>query len=122
MLRRLSIFPIMLALMMMLTASVLPHHHHETMICIAHDQMHDHDNDCEDCEDCHCVAHESFLISDFSDCTEDISTPVLELVISCCNFIKGESATSSSIAYHHSDSGPGRLRHSAGLAYLWTRN
>lgn len=34
MLRKLSIVPIFLAMMMMTLATVLPHHHHQTMICI----------------------------------------------------------------------------------------
>ena len=34
MMRKLSIVPIFLAMMMVTLATVLPHHHHETMICI----------------------------------------------------------------------------------------
>ena len=37
MLRKLSIVPIFLAMMMVTLATVLPHHHHQTMICVVED-------------------------------------------------------------------------------------
>ena len=65
--RKLSIVPIFLAMMMVTLATVLPHHHHETMICIAEevcgldgciDDAHTHHSDANHNEDeSHCVAH-----------------------------------------------------------------
>ena len=58
--RKLSIVPIFLAMMMVTLATVLPHHHHETMICIAEevcgldgciDDAHTHHSDANHNED-----------------------------------------------------------------------
>lgn len=72
--RKLSIVPIFLAMMMVTLATVLPHHHHETMICIAEevcgldgciDDAHTHHSDANHNEDeSHCVAHKPYFPSE----------------------------------------------------------
>ncbi len=74
MIRKLSIVPIFLAMMMVTLATVLPHHHHETMICIAEevcgldgciDDAHTHHSDANHNEDeSHCVAHKPYFPSE----------------------------------------------------------
>ncbi len=74
MLRKLSIVPIFLAMMMMTLATVLPHHHHETMICIVEevcgmdgccDDEHTHHSDTNHNQDeSHCVAHKQYCPSE----------------------------------------------------------
>ena len=66
MLRKLSIVPIFLAMMMVTLATVLPHHHHQTMICVVEDvcgmdgccdDEHTHHSDANHNQDeSHCVA------------------------------------------------------------------
>ena len=74
MLRKLSIVPIFLAMMMVTLATVLPHHHHETMICIVEevcgmdgcrDDEHTHHSDANHNQDeSHCVAHKQYCPSE----------------------------------------------------------
>ena len=74
MLRKLSIVPIFLAMMMMTLATVLPHHHHQTMICIVEevcgmdgccDDEHTHHSDTNHNQDeSHCVAHKQYCPSE----------------------------------------------------------
>lgn len=74
MLRKLSIVPIFLAMMMMTLATVLPHHHHQTMICIVEevcgmdgccDDEHTHHPDTNHNQDeSHCVAHKQYCPSE----------------------------------------------------------
>ncbi len=70
MLRKLSIVPIFLAMMMVMLATALPHHHHQTMICIVEevcgmdgccDDEHTHHSDANhDQDESHCVAHKQY--------------------------------------------------------------
>lgn len=74
MLRKLSIVPIFLAMMMVTLATVLPHHHHQTMICIVEevcemdgccDDEHTHHSDANHNQDeSHCVAHKQYCPSE----------------------------------------------------------
>ncbi len=74
MLRKLSIVPIFLAMMMVTLATVLPHHHHQTMICIVEevcemdgccDDEHTHHSDANhDQDESHCVAHKQYCPSE----------------------------------------------------------
>lgn len=74
MLRKLSIVPIFLAMMMVTLATVLPHHHHQTMICIVdevcemdgcRDDEHTHHSDANHNQDeSHCVAHKQYCPSE----------------------------------------------------------
>ena len=74
MLRKLSIVPIFLAMMMVTLATVLPHHHHQTMICIVEevcgidgccDDEHTHHSDTNhDQDESHCVAHKQYCPSE----------------------------------------------------------
>ncbi len=94
MIRKLSIAPIFLAMMMVTLATVLPHHHHQTMICIVEevcgmdgclDDEHTHHSDANhDQDESHCVAHKQYCPSerlhidnqDFGDDVSSIS-PIL---------------------------------------------
>jgi len=81
MLRKISIVPILLAMLMVTLTTVIPHHHHQTMICIVeeaceHDGCGCHEDCC--CHDMHshhsagthdedesnCVAHEKYTPSE----------------------------------------------------------
>ena len=74
MLRKLSIVPIFLAMMMVTLATVLPHHHHQTMICVVEDvcgmdgccdDEHTHHSDANHNQDeSHCVAHKQYCPSE----------------------------------------------------------
>ena len=74
MLRKLSIVPIFLAMMMVTLATVMPHHHHQTMICIVEevcemdgccDDEHTHHSDANhDQDESHCVAHKQYCPSE----------------------------------------------------------
>ncbi len=74
MIRKLSIVPIFLAMMMVTLATVLPHHHHQTMICIVEevcgmdgccDDEHTHHSDANHNQDeSHCVAHKQYCPSE----------------------------------------------------------
>ena len=74
MIRKLSIVPIFLAMMMVTLATVLPHHHHQTMICIVEevcgmdgclDDEHTHHSDANhDQDESHCVAHKQYCPSE----------------------------------------------------------
>ncbi len=90
MLRKLSIVPIFLAMMMVTLATVLPHHHHQTMICIVEevcgmdgcrDDEHTHHSDANHNQDeTHCVAHKQYCPSerlhiDHQDFGEDADNP-----------------------------------------------
>ncbi len=74
MLRKLSIVPIFLAMMMVTLATVLPHHHHQTMICIVEevcemdgccdDEHTQHSDANHDQDESHCVAHKQYCPSE----------------------------------------------------------
>ena len=74
MLRKISIIPIWLAMLMVAFTTVVPHHHHGAMICIVkeicsvdgccddeHTQHHDAD---QGEEESHCIAHEQYVLSE----------------------------------------------------------
>ena len=97
MLRKLSIVPIFLAMMMVTLATVLPHHHHQTMICVVEevcgmdgcrDDEHTHHSDANHNQDeSHCVAHKQYCPSerlhldhqDFGE-DEDCIAPILAIL------------------------------------------
>lgn len=97
MLRKLTIVPIFLAMMMVMLATVLPHHHHQTMICIVdevcemdgcRDDEHTQHSDANNNQDeSHCVAHKQYCPSerlhidnpDFNE-EEDCIAPILAII------------------------------------------
>lgn len=74
MLGKISILPTMLAMLMVMFATIVPHHHHDAMICLVmeiceadggcdHGHAHHADPNQEE-EETRCVAHEKYCPSD----------------------------------------------------------
>lgn len=117
MLRKLSIVPIFLAMMMVTLATILPHHHHQTMICIVEevcaidgcrDDEHTQHSDANHNQDeSHCVAHKHYCPSEtFSIDNQDYGSELDNLIPILAVIFNTFATTSESTANEYADGDP----------------
>lgn len=114
MLRKLSIVPILLAMMMVTLATVMPHHHHQTMICIveevcgidgSNDDEHTQHSDANHNQDeSHCVAHKHYCPSEtFSIDNQDYGSELDNLIPILAVIYNSLTINPESIVFEYAD-------------------